>query len=162
MNLIFSADDCWGIGKDGDLLVRSARDLQRFKELTTGKVVVMGSATLRSLPGGRGLPNRENLVLTRDRSAVFERAESCHSLDALLDRLGQYDSQDVFVIGGEAVYKLLLEHCDTAYITRFYTTKESDRDMPDFDALAGWSLRESSALMEENGIDFRFLTYKRD
>ena len=108
MRAIVAVSQSWGIGKDGHLLFRISADLQRFKALTTGHTVIMGRKTLESLPGGRGLPNRRNLVLTRQKRFIPDRAEAVHSLEELLALAGS----DAFVIGGQAVYEQLLPHCD--------------------------------------------------
>lgn len=95
MQAIVAVSQSWGIGKDGHLLFRISADLQRFKALTTGHTVIMGRKTLESLPGGRGLPNRRNLVLTRQKRFIPDRAEAVHSLEELLALAGS----DAFVIG---------------------------------------------------------------
>ena len=104
MQAIVAVSRSWGIGKDGQLLFHISADLQRFKALTTGHTVVMGRKTLQSLPGGRGLPNRRSLVLTRQESFTPERAETVHSLAELLALAGD----EAFVIGGQEVYEQLL------------------------------------------------------
>lgn len=161
MNLIFSADDNWGIGKDNKLLFRAKGDMRRFREMTTGKVVVMGRKTLESLPGSQPLPNRENIVLTTDKSFAPKGAAVCHSTEELLEHVKPYDSGDLYVIGGEQLYKGLLPYCDTAYVTRFFAVAEADRFMPDFDKLNGWSVAEKSGIFEENGLNYQFITYER-
>ena len=81
MNAIVAVSENWGIGKDNALLFHIRADLQRFKALTTGHTVVMGRRTLESLPGGRGLPGRRNLVLSTRPDFAAERAEVVRSLD---------------------------------------------------------------------------------
>ena len=70
MQAIVAVSESWGIGKDNDMLFRISADLKRFKALTSGRTVLMGRKTLESLPGGKGLPNRRNIVLTSDNAAV--------------------------------------------------------------------------------------------
>lgn len=159
MKLIFSADNNWGIGKDNKLLFRAKGDMRRFRELTTGKVVIMGRKTLESLPKSQPLPDRTNIVLTTDKSFAIKGAEVCHSVDGLLEHVKAYDSGDLYVIGGEQLYKELLPHCDTAYITRVFAEAEADRFMPDFDKLSDWSVSEKSEVFEENGLTYQFYTY---
>ena len=79
MYAIVAVDEKWGIGRDNALLFHLSADLKRFKELTSGHTVLMGRKTLQSLPGGRGLPNRRNIVLTGQRGFTAERAEIVHS-----------------------------------------------------------------------------------
>ena len=102
MQAIVAVSQSWGIGRDGQLLFRLRADLQRFKALTTGHTVVMGRKTLETLPGGRGLPDRRNLVLTRQESLTPDRAETVHSPEELL----ALADSDAFVIGGQEVYTI--------------------------------------------------------
>ena len=113
MDAIVAVDARWGIGRDGGLLFRISADLRRFKALTMGHTVVMGRRTLQSLPGGRGLPGRRNLVLSRQGDLAPEGAEVFHEVQPMLDAAGE----DAFVIGGESVYRALLDRCGTAYVT---------------------------------------------
>ena len=132
MQAIVAVSQSWGIGKDGRLLFRLSADLRRFKALTTGRTVVMGRKTLQSLPGGKGLPNRRNLVLSRRMDYAPENAEAVTSVEALLRTAGE----DAFVIGGESVYRALLDACDTAYVTRIDAAWPADSFFPDLDRRA--------------------------
>ena len=114
MDAIVAVDARWGIGRDGDLLFRISADLRRFKALTMGHTVVMGRRTLQSLPGGRGLPGRRNLVLSRQGDLAPEGAEVYPDMDALLAAA----PEDSFVIGGASGYWALLDQCSTAYVTK--------------------------------------------
>ena len=116
MNLIASADRNWAIGKNNELLVRVPEDMKFFRRMTTGKVVVMGRKTLESFPNQAPLPNRVNVVLTRDRSYQKEGVVLVHDMEELGEELKKYPDGDVFVIGGESIYRQLLDNCDTAYI----------------------------------------------
>ena len=104
MDAIVAVDARWGIGRDGDLLFRISADLRRFKALTMGQTVVMGRRTRQSLPGGRGLPGRRNLVLSRQGDLAPKGAEAFCEVQQMLDAAGE----DAFVIGGAQVYRLLL------------------------------------------------------
>lgn len=161
MKLIFSADNNWGIGRDNRLLFRARGDMARFKRMTTGKAVIMGRSTLESLPGGKPLPDRMNIVLTSDKNYQVDGALVCGSIDELLNAVRDYDENDLFVIGGESVYRQLLPYCDAAYVTRFLADAPADRFMPDFDALPGWKLSERSEEFTEDGLRYRFDLYVR-
>lgn len=87
MDLILAADSRWGIGKNGGLLCHLSGDLKYFKRQTMSKTVIMGRVTLQSLPGGKGLPGRRNIVLTRDKNFAAENAEIVHSTEELLSLL---------------------------------------------------------------------------
>ena len=102
-----SADRNWAIGKNNELLVRVPEDMKFFRRMTTGKVVVMGRKTLESFPNHAPLPNRVNVVLTRDRSYQKEGVVLVHDMEELGEELKKYPDGDVFVIGGESIYRQL-------------------------------------------------------
>ncbi len=161
MKLIFSAGENWELGLKNRLVFRTRKDMAQFARHTTGKTVVMGRKTLESLPDGKPLKGRINIVLTADKSFAVPGATVVHSVDELLEAVKGYSGDDVYVIGGESVYRQLLSYCDTAYVTRFLHKAEADCFMPDFDALDGWRKTESSDVQEENGLTFRFDIYER-
>ncbi len=144
-----------GLGRNGQLLFHIAEDLRRFKDLTTGKAVIMGRATLDSLPGGRPLPNRRNLVLTRNKSFQRPGVEVFHSPEELLRALGEADG---WVIGGAEVYALLLPLCRELYLTRVEAAPDADRFFPALGA--EWTLREDSGPRTGRGLTWRFLRYE--
>lgn len=149
MKLIVNADRNWGIGKNGNLLLHIPEDMQRFKALTMGNTVVMGRKTLESLPGGKPLPGRKNVVLTRNKNYRADGVTTCHSVDEIKELSGE-----VFVIGGGEIYSLLMDECDTAYITRTDIDGDADTFMP--------PLGDEWELVEREERDFfRFETYKK-
>ena len=145
MNLIVAVDQEWGIGYRGDLLARIRGDLQNLAGLTTGKVVVLGSNTLATFPGGRVLKNRTNIVLCPDPAYGPEGATVAHSLAELFEILKQVRSEEIYVLGGASVYRQLLPHCQKAYVTKFDWTYEKDVSIPDLDADPAWKLTFVSA-----------------
>lgn len=157
MQAIVAVSRSWGIGKDGQLLFRISADLQRFKALTTGHTVVMGRKTLQSLPGGRGLPNRRSLVLTRQESFTPERAETVHSLAELLALAGD----EAFVIGGQEVYEQLLPYCTRAYVTKVFADVPADAFFPNLDEDPLWRAVSTGEMQEENGLIFQYVEYQR-
>ena len=108
MNLIAAVDKNWAIGRNNKLLVSIPDDMKFFRETTTGKVVVMGRKTLESFPGKKPLKNRVNIVLTGDRSYQADGAVIVHDMEELHEELKKYPSEDIYVIGGESIYKQLL------------------------------------------------------
>ena len=154
MNAIVAVAENGGIGKDNELLFRISADLKRFKELTSGHTVIMGRKTLQSLPGGRGLPNRRNIVITRDPDFTAERAEVVHSVEEAL----ALADDDAFVIGGDSIYRAMLPYCDKVYLTKVYASAEADAFFPTLD---GWQIATQSEIMEENGISFQYVDYIR-
>lgn len=162
MILIASATLDWGIGCQNALLFRVSKDMVQFRKKTTGHVVVMGRNTFLSMPGQKALPNRTNIVLTRDRSFSPDGVTIVHSLDELFDTLRPCDTDEVFVIGGAMLYEALLPYCDRALITRFWKTKQADRFLPDLDALPQWRLEKRSAVQQQDGLLFTYDTYVKE
>ena len=135
MNLIAAVDKNWGIGKNNQLLVRIPMDQKFFRETTTGKVVVTHN------PGFRA---KGALVV--------------HSLEELREKLSEYDSNDIYVIGGESIYRQLLDECDTAHITKINYAYDADAYFPDLDARPEWRITADSE--EQTYFDLEFFFYK--
>lgn len=123
------ARDSRVIGADGDLPWRLPADLRRFKATTMGHPIVMGRKTWESI--GRPLPGRRNIVLSRRAEFTAEGAEVVSSLDAALARAA--DADEVFVIGGEAVYEAALPRADRLLLTWVEGRFEGDAFFPAFD-----------------------------
>ena len=157
MNLIAAVDRNWGIGRDGDQLVYLPADLKRFQALTTGRTVILGRKTLATFPGGRPLKNRRNLILSRTPGFRPQGAEVFSSLAELLDAA----PADAFVIGGECVYRALLDACDTAYLTKIEAVWPANAHFPNLDASPDWAVAEEAPPLEHAGISFRYVTYRR-
>ena len=162
MRLILAADEKWGIGKDGGLLCHLPGDLKYFKEKTLGKTVVMGRVTLESLPGGKPLPDRRNIVLTRQEDYYVEGAETVSSEEELWSALLTTPPEDIMVIGGEQIYKGLLPFCDVCYITKIYQDFDADRFFVNLDEDPEFVGRQVSNVLEENGIKYQFFEYVRN
>lgn len=158
MNLIVAVDQNWAIGRDGDQLVYIPADLKRFQALTMGHAVILGRKTLATFPGGRPLKGRRNLVLSRNPDFAPEGAEVFPDLPALLAAAPEEDS---FVIGGESVYRALLDRCDTAYVTRLGAAWPADAWFPNLDEDPRWTVSEEGPLLEHEGVPFRYVTYRR-
>ena len=118
MNLIVNVDSNWAIGYRGKLLVSIPEDMKFFRCETTGKVVVLGRKTLDTFPGGQPLKNRTNIILTRNPNYQVKGAIICHSVEEVLEELKKYNSEDVYIIGGDSIYKEFLPYCDVAHVTR--------------------------------------------
>ncbi len=158
MNLIVAVDENWAIGKGGDQLAYISADLKRFRELTTGHPVILGRKTLATFPGGRPLKNRRNLILSATPGYMVEGAEVYADLDTLLENA----PENAFVIGGESVYRALLDQCDTAYVTKILASFPADRWFPDLDAHPDWTATAHSEVLEENGVRFQYVTYRKN
>ena len=161
MKVIVAVDKEWGIGKNNDLLFSLKQDMDYFRQKTTGKIVVMGSNTLKSFPGGRPLKNRTNVVLypggeKRDDCVVVD------SLRELAEELKKYPTDDVFIIGGAMFYRTMLPYCDTVFVTKVEAEGGASVFFENLDKLDNWHCAEESEEKTENGISFRFTTYKND
>lgn len=154
---IVAVDRNWGIGKDDALLAHIPADMRFFREHTTGHPVIMGRKTLESFPGGRPLKNRKNIVITRNPFYEVEGAVVVPTIDAAIEQAGD---EDAYVIGGGSVYRQLIDCCDLAYVTKIDAEFEADTFFPDLDANPRWELVEEGEVMEHEGLQFRFTTYR--
>ncbi|MDD6920748.1 MAG: dihydrofolate reductase [Eubacteriales bacterium] len=161
MNAIVVVDKNWAIGKDGDLLCHLKKDLQYFKEKTTGKVIVIGRKTLESFPGAKPLPNRTNIVLTGNKDYKNDACVVCCGMDALDSELLKYDTEDIFVAGGETIYQQFLDKCNKLYVTRIDAEFEADKHFPNIDENDDFKLVSESGIVEENGFQYTFCVYER-
>ncbi len=161
MNLIVAVDQNWAIGKNNQLLVRIPADQKFFRETTTGKVVVMGRKTLESFPNGQPLKNRTNIVLTRNKDYAVKGAIVVHSMDELHDELKKYNSEDVFVIGGEKIYEQLLDECDVAHVTKIEFAYDADSYFPNLDENPDWEITGDSEEQTYFDLEYYFYRYEK-
>lgn len=161
MNLIAAVDRNWAIGKDNQLLVRIPSDQKFFRETTTGKVVVMGRKTLESFPGGQPLKNRTNIVLTHNKNYDAKGAIVVHSMDELHQELAKYNSEDIYVIGGEKIYEQLVDECDVAHITKIEYAYDADAYFPNLDERPEWVLTGDSEEQTYFDLEFYFYRYEK-
>ena len=161
MQAIVAADKNWGIGRDGTLLVRIPADMKRFREMTTGKVVVLGRKTLQTFPQGRPLPERDNIILSRNPSFPVKGAAVVHDPEELQKLIADVEPADVFCIGGAQIYELLLPQCDVCHVTRLERSYHADAFFPDLDADPAWELVEESEEQTYFDTAYTFCTYRR-
>ena len=159
MNCIVNVTEDWGIGLGDQLLVAISADLRRFRQLTTGKTVILGRKTQATFPGGRPLKNRTNLILSANPAFAPEGATVVHSLAELRDQCRRFHPEDLCVIGGASVYELLLPYCAAAQVTKTFLRPPADRFFPNLDTLPGWSVAAASPVQEENGISYQYFDY---
>jgi len=165
MKLIVAVDKNWGIGRNNDLLFSLPLDMKHFIKTTSGKVVVMGRNTLLSLPGGKPLKNRTNIVLSGT-GGIGECADGeskylkVDSIDTLLDVIKVFPPDDVFVIGGARVYKELLPYCCEAIVTKVDADGKAELFFPDLDNSTHWSLVNESEPVQDGEYEIKFCTYK--
>lgn len=161
MNLIVAVDKNWGIGKDNHLLASLPGDMKYFKEQTMGKVVVMGRRTYESIPGGKGLPKRTNIVMTSNTDYSAEGAIVVHNEQELFDEIKNYDAEDVFLIGGASLYNKYYKICDKLYITKINADLGADTFITNIDEDSSFEIISESESQSDNGIEYKFLIYER-
>ena len=159
ISIIVAIDERCGIGKDNKLMWNIPSDLKRFKEITTkdqiginnninNNIVVMGSKTYKSI--GRELPNRANIVLSL-------KDKHSYSIEDILDYNEHFPEEELFVIGGEQIYKQFLPYADKIYLTKVKGDFGADRFFY-FDEDM-YELTYRSGVQHENGYEFEFLEY---
>ena len=161
MNLIVAVDSNWAIGNQDKLLITIPNDHKHFREETTGKVVVLGRKTLQTFPQGLPLKKRTNIILSRHPEYTVKDATVVHSLGELLEELKQYASKDVYVIGGESVYRQLLPYCDTVHVTKIDHAYQADTYFPNLDQDPDWEITADSDELTYFDIPYQFLKYER-
>ena len=158
MNVIVAVDANWAIGAQGDLLFSLPTDMRRFRTLTMGGTVIVGRKTLESFPGGKPLPRRRNIVVTRNTLLNVEGAELVASPTEALE-LAKGD-ETIWVIGGGSVYTALLSLCKRVFLTKVDSAApEADTFFPNLDKLPNWEVESVSEPVEENGLTYRFIEY---
>lgn len=161
MNIIVAADSNWGIGNHNSLLVQIPRDQKMFREMTTGKVVVMGRKTLESLPQKQPLKNRTNIILTTDHTYKVKDAILVHSIDELLEELKKYKDEDIYIAGGESIYRQLLPYCRVAHVTKIDYAYQADTYFPNLDEMPEWRITADSEEQTYFDLEYVFLKYER-
>ena len=161
MKMIVCVAEDFGIGLNNDLLFSLPPDMKFFRETTMGKVIIMGRGTLDSFPGGKPLKNRTNIVLTRDKDFSREGVLAFNSKEEILDYVKQFDTDDVYVIGGGQIYEMFKDVCDVAIITKVRKSVPADTFFFNIDNDPKWHLAQESELIEYDGTNFSFCTYKR-
>lgn len=161
MNLIVAVDKNWSIGNKGKLLVTIPGDQKMFREETMGKVIVMGRKTLDSLPSGQPLMGRTNVVLTRNEDFTKKGTVVFHSVDETLEYLKQFRSEDVYIIGGEEIYRQFLPYCDVAHVTWIDYVYEADTKFPNLDQDPEWHVTDESDEQTYFDLCYEFRKYER-
>ena len=160
MKLIVAADRNWAIGKNNKLMWSIPADMKFFRETTQGNVVIMGRKTLESFPQGQPLKNRVNIVITRNPSYKVKDAVVVHSVEEAIEESRKYDG-DVFVIGGESIYRAMLPYCDTALVTRIDYAYEADTWFPNLDEDEEWELTDEGEEQTCFVLEYAFTRYER-
>lgn len=160
MNAIVAVDRNWAIGRGNDLLFSLPADMKRFRTLTSGGTVLMGRKTLESFPGGKPLPKRLNIVLTRNPDFAREGAVIVSTYEEALAAAADTEPDRLWVIGGGTVYAALLAQCKRVYLTVVDAAAEgADTFFPNLEELPEWKVESVSDPIEENGLTYRFIDY---
>ncbi len=159
LQAVVAVDNSWGIGLRGTQTLVVPEDRRHFRLVTGGGTVIVGRKTLQDFPGGRPLKNRRNIVLTRDPGLLVEGADIAHSVEEALALCAQ--DPEVFVIGGESVYRALLPYCARAHVTRLFADADNDAFFPALSANPSWRLTDPGEVREHEGIRYAFQTWER-
>lgn len=161
MNLIVAVDENWAIGYKNELLIRIPADMKMFRQETTGKVVVLGRKTLETFPNGQPLKNRTNIILSTNKNYKVKDATVVHSVEELLEELKNYADEDIYVIGGETIYRQLLPYCNVAHITKIDRSYEADAYFPNLDTDPAWEVTAESDEQSYFDTTYAFIKYER-
>lgn len=161
MNLIVAVDSNWAIGNKNELLIRIPNDHKHFREETLGKVVVLGRKTLETFPQGLPLAKRTNIILSKDKNYKVKDAIVVHSIEELLEELKNYADEDIYIIGGDSVYRQMLPYCNVAHVTKIDHAYEADAYFPNLDEDEAWEITADSDEQTYFDIAYEFLKYER-
>ena len=159
ISLIVAFAENLAIGKNNDLLWHISDDLKRFKKLTTGHCIVMGRKTYESFPK-RPLPNRRNIVITKNLNSSLEGCEVAHSLKEALDICPNDD--EIFIIGGASIYEQAIDLVQTMYVTKVFGEFEAEKFFPKFNERDFMVVSQSEIFVDEkSGLKFQYIEYQR-
>lgn len=161
MNLIAAVDENWAIGNKNELLIRIPADMKMFRQETTQKVVVLGRKTLETFPNAQPLQNRTNIILSKNPNYQVKDAMVVHSVEELLEELKQYKDEDIYIIGGETVYRQMLPYCNVAHITKIDRSYEADAFFPNLDTDPAWEVTAESDEQSYFDTTYSFVKYER-
>ena len=161
MNCIVAVDNNWAIGYKNNLLVSIPADMRFFRDTTIGKVVVMGKNTLESFPGGKPLAKRTHIVVALEKDYKVPGATVVNSIEEAMEAVKEYDTNDVYIIGGGSIYRQFLPYCDVAYVTKIDYEYEADTYFPNLDEDDEWELTGDSDEQTYYDLEYRFLRYER-
>lgn len=161
MNIIVAVDRNWAIGYKNNLLVRIPADHRFFKNETIHKAVIMGRKTLESLPGGIPLSDRLNVVITSNPDYKVNGAVVVNSIEAALEAVKDYKSEDIYVMGGESIYRQMLPLCDVAHVTKIDYAYQADRYFPNLDEMDDWIITGESEEQTYHDLIYTFYRYER-
>lgn len=145
------------IGKNGKLPWHISEDIKRFKALTTGHPIIMGRKTWESI-GSKPLPNRANVIVTRDKKFKAEGGEVAHSVEEAIELAKKVEKEEIFIIGGGEIYKLALPLTDRIYLTLVYKEVDGDTFFPDYSDFKKVISEEEKS---DGELSYKFLTLEK-
>ena len=169
ISAIVAVDENWGIGFNGELLEKIPEDLQYFKNLIEGNLLVCGSKTYEGLPR-RAFAQRNMIIISRQQNGYIPNSSTHYmNLEECINfiKCGFYrdydgNDKDIFIIGGGQIYKELLPLCDRVYVTKILKDyKNIDTYFPNLDKDSNWKISTCTELRTSNNINYAFLTYDR-
>ena len=158
MELIVAVYDDWGIGCCGTQPIALSADRKFFREQTKGAMVIAGRKTIADFPGGKPLPGRVNVAISRNVSEI-PGFTVCKTVEEAAELAKT--AQRAMVIGGGSIYRQMLPMCDKAIITKVHTTTQCDTYFPNLDKDPEWVMTEVLGSGEEDGIGYEFCVYER-
>lgn len=166
MILIFAVDENWNIGVDGGMLTSIPDDLTRFRLITEGNIVIMGRRTLEAIPGQNPLPDRVNILVTRNKECKkegFHIINSLEDLPSLLEEINPNKEMEVFVTGGGSVVRQLINQCNRAYITKILKNfDKADTSIPNLDLEEGWKIVKESEVYTYEDLKYKYVDYIKE
>ncbi len=160
MIAIAAVDQNYAIGLGKAMLYHLPADLKHFAKATAGKVLVMGRATLDSFPGGKPLPRRVNIVLTRNPDYKRDDVLIARDFAELARLLAPYPPDTVMLLGGDSVYHALIDSCSRAILTKVDAAAPADKYFPNLDQRANWRLISCDQPMIDNGYTIKICEYE--
>ncbi|MBQ9612332.1 MAG: dihydrofolate reductase [Lachnospiraceae bacterium] len=161
MNAIVAVDRNWAIGNKGQLLVSIPNDHKMFRKETLDKVIVYGRKTLETFPLAQPLDKRTNIIVSANPDYKVKGALVVHSIPELLEELKQYDTDDVYIIGGASIYRQMLPYCNTVHVTKIDYAYEADVYFPNLDMDPEWEITAGSDEQTYFDIAYEFVRYDR-
>lgn len=158
ISMIVAADEQNGIGKNNELLCHLPADLKYFKNLTTGHAILMGRKTYESI--GKPLPNRTNIIISKNVNKI-EGCQVFNSIEEGINFAKSMNETELFIIGGDSIYKQSLLFTDIIYLTRIHYTFNADAFFPCLDI--NWKIIANNKQLadEKNRFDYSFQTFEK-
>lgn len=158
MNIIAMVSENWGLSKENKNIFNISAYNEFFCEMTRGKLIIAGRKTFES--GFLKTNDQEVIILSRNKAYSAGKNAVVHSIEELFRMIRERKNEEIFVVGGEEVFRALLPFCDVAYIARIKKKADADRFMPDFSKLISWKLADCIGEVQERGLSFSFEMYE--